>query len=229
VGRRHRFVLVPILNVDGRERFPEHTHSIGCTADNHSLIVMGRKQDGEILRWPDGMRVYPVPVEEMSPLGSYYNDAGLNLFEDLAFGGLAQPETQALFRLCARELPDCTILSHTDNGSLVQPPSAFVPAHYQQRSDEVGALVGMRCAREGFPKYRIPDSPTLYAGDYFCQSDAVYHACGALPLVIEFPYGGPERVPGTHREILDLGLAVLDEVALFGSIYRFRPPEPRAR
>jgi hypothetical protein len=174
VGRKHRFVLIPILNVDGRERFREHVHSIGCTPDYHSIVVMGRTKDGEILRWPDGMRVFPIPVEEMSLLGSYYNDAGINLFEDIAFDGTAQPETQALMRVCQRELPDCVILSHTDHGSLVQPPSAFVPKHFKQRSDEVGAVVGMRCAREGFPRYRIPDSPYLYAGDYFAQSDMVY-------------------------------------------------------
>jgi len=85
--------------------------------------------------------------------------------------------------------------------------------------------VGMRCHKEGFPKYEIPRRPTFYAGEVFYQSDAVYHACGGLPLTVEFPCGW-QNLPDSHRGILDIGLAVLDEIAFFGAAYRFRPRDP---
>jgi hypothetical protein len=125
-------------------------------------------------------------------------------------------------------MPDCVILAHSDNGSLVQPPSSFVPEHYKQRSDQIAAAVGNRCARDGLKKYRIPKSPKTYAGDQFYQSDAIYHACGALPLVVEFPCGW-QNVPDNHAEILDISLTVLEEIAAFGNRYRFRPQDPAAK
>jgi len=32
---------------------------------------------------------------------------------------------------------------------------------------------------------------------------------------VEFPYGGSQKVPDTHRDAPDIGLAVLDEIALY--------------
>ena len=221
-GRKHRFCIVPILNVDGRRRYADHVHWIGCDADYQSMVTMGRLRSGEILRWPDAKVNWPVPVERMSHLGSYYNDAGYNLVYDGPHAGDCQPETTALIRLCRREMPDVVVLSHSNHGSLVDAPASYIPASFKQKTDQLGAAVGMRCLRAGLAKSGIAQRSTSYAGDIFYQGDAVYHACGALPVLIEFPCGW-ENVPDNHRSILDIGLAVLEEVAVFGAHYRFRP------
>jgi hypothetical protein len=224
-GRKHRFLLIPILNVDGRERALDHVHWINVDADYFMMISQGLTREGEILKWPTAKLRCPIPPDSVQILGTYYNDAGMNLVYDAPFGPDCQPETAALLAFCRREMPDCVILSHSNNGSLVDAPSAFIPTHYKQKVHQVAAVVGMRCYKEGFPKHEIPRRPTFYAGEVFYQSDAVYHACGALPLTIEFPCGW-QNLPSTHRDILDIGLAVLDELALFGSAYRFRPKDP---
>jgi len=220
-GRGFRFVIVPILNVDGRERWRDHVHWIGCETEYFSLITQGRWKTGEILHWPEGKVHWPMPLEELSHLGSYYNDAGYNLVYDGALAGDCQPETTALIRLARREMPDVTILSHSNNGSLVEAPASYMPAAFKQKAAQIGAVVGMRCLREGFVKDNIVSRPASYAGEVFYQGDALYHACGTLPVLIEFPQGW-QGVPDNHRDILDIGLAVLDEVAVFGDRYRFR-------
>lgn len=224
-GRKHRFIMIPLLNVDGRVRALDHVTFMGCNPDYFSMITQGLKKDGTIFQWPTSKLHFPIPVNDFKIVGTYFNDAGVNLVYDTPFGGDCQPETTALLRLCRRELPDLVLLSHSNNGSLVEPPSQFIPVHYRQKSDQIGAVVGMRCAREGFKKYAMPRSPTTYAGDQYYQSDGVYHACGALPVVVEFPCGW-QNVPGTHQGILDIGLAVLDEISRFGNRYRFRPRDP---
>ena len=222
-GRKHRHLIVPILNVDGRERFLDHEQFINCGLDYYYMICQGRwKATGEVLHWPVPKRYFPMPLAALDVLGSYFNDAGYNLVYDGPFGADCQPETTALMRYCRRERPDCVILSHSNNGSLVSEPSANIPPAYKQRSTLVGGVVGMRCARDGFPKFAIPANAGSLIGGEFYQSDAIYHVCGALPLLIEFPWGY-QNLPDNHDQILDIGLAVIDEVSRFGARYRFRP------
>jgi hypothetical protein len=165
-----------------------------------------------------------MPLAELSHLGSYYNDAGYNLVYDGPHAGDCQPETTALIRYCRREMPDVVILSHSNNGSLVEAPASYIPPAFRQKAHQIAAVVGMRRHKAGLAKSRMPARPTSYAGDIFYQADAVHHACGALPVLVEFPQGW-ENLPDNHRDILDIGLAVLDEIAIFGGRYRFRPPE----
>ena len=224
-GRKHRFLIIPILNVDGRERALDHVHWINCDPDYFSMVSQGINAKGKILQWPDGKLLFPRPKSDRL-LGTYYNDAGVNLPYDAALGADCQPENAALLRYARREMPDCVILSHSNNGSLVEPASSFIPRHFRQRSEQIAAVVGMRCARESYVKFRVPKAPTSYAGDVFYQSDALYHACGALPLTIEFPCGW-QNLPDNFSDILDVGLTVLGEVCAFGARYRFRPLDPR--
>ncbi|MDA0839167.1 MAG: M14 family zinc carboxypeptidase [Planctomycetota bacterium] len=225
-ARQHRYLIIPTLNVDGRERALDHVQWVNCNPKYYSMISQGRTNDGQILQWPTSKLQFPIPSDEMEILGTYFNDAGYNLVYDGPLAGDCQPETTALMRYCRREMPDCVILSHTDNGSLVQPPSAFVPDHVKQRIDQMAAVAGSACARKGLPKSRVPKSPKSYCGDSFYQSDAVYHACGAVPLLIEFPCGWQNN-PDNHGDILEIGLTVLHELAAFGGHYRFRPIDPR--
>jgi hypothetical protein len=51
-GRQLRVVIVPFLNIDGRERFREFRHFIGMHPDDYRLITNGRWTNGELLGWP---------------------------------------------------------------------------------------------------------------------------------------------------------------------------------
>jgi len=222
-GRKHRFVIIPILNVDGRERFHDQRQFINCNLEYYYMICQGRwRATGEVLHWPIPKQYFPMPLEELEVLGSYFNDAGVNLVYDTPFGSDCQPETDALMRLCRRELPDCAILSHSNNGSLVSAGSANIPPAERMRAAQIGAVVGMACARKGLSKSRIPDSAATYAGGEFYQSDAVYHVSGALPMLVEFPWGY-QNLPDNHDEIVDIGMTVLHAITAFGNRYGYRP------
>jgi hypothetical protein len=225
-GRQLRVVIVPFFNIDGRERFREFRHFIGMHPDDYRLITNGRWKDGELLGWPESKLQHPVPTDRVDVLGSYYNDHGVNLVYDDAIGGTCEPETRTLVEFLRRERPDCVLCSHSNNGSLVEPGSSFIPTHFRQRVVEIGALVGSRCRREGMKKFGIPTRTDAYSGQTFYQTDVIYHCCGALPLLIEFPCGY-QNLPDSHDEILDIGLFALEEVVAFGTAYRFRPPDPK--
>jgi hypothetical protein len=227
-GRQHRFLIIPILNVDGRERALDHRHFIGVDPDYFGMITQGMFQDGRVLHWPESKLYQPMTRDRFKLFGTYVNDAGVNLVYDSPFASGCQPETDALIRYCRREMPDCVMLSHSNNGSLVCEPSSYIPAHYKQRVAQISAVVGMRCRRAGFAKFGIPQSATSYAGEMFYQTDAVHHACGALPVMVEFPEGW-QNLPDNHKDILDIGLAVIDEVCAFGNRYRFRPRDPKRK
>jgi len=148
-GRKLRVVIVPFLNIDGRERFREFRHFIGVHPDDYRLITNGRWKDGELLGWPDSKLHHPVPPDRVDVLGSYYNDRGVNLVYDDALGDVCEPETRALLQFLRRERPDCVLCSHSNNGSLVESASSYIPAHFRQRVAQIGALVGSRCSAKG--------------------------------------------------------------------------------
>ncbi len=216
-GRKLRFTIIPLLNVDGRERAAHMRNFIGVDPHYFDMITQGLSSEGEILSWESNKGFFPQPQRKV--LGSYFNDAGVNLVYDCQLGPDMQPENAALLRFCRREMPDCVILSHSNNGSLVAEPSELMPNTFVGRVLAVGAAVGRRCRREGFPNGDIPNGT---GGRMFYQSDAIFHACGALPLLVEFPEGW-ENVPDNHTEIVDIGLAAIDEIASFGIERGFRP------
>jgi hypothetical protein len=166
-------------------------------------------------------------VDKVAFLGTYFNDNGYNLVYDFGFaGGECQPETRALGRFIRDELPDCVLCSHSDNGSLVQPPDSFIPPHYRQRQLQIGAIAGSRPKYEGMKKWAVTQRLETYAGHQFYQTDMIYHISGALPLVVEFPCGY-QNYPDNHGEILDLGMTVIEEIVKFGTYFGFKPRDPK--
>jgi len=221
-GRKLRIVIVPFLNIDGRERYREIRHFIGVDGEEYQLVTQGTWKNGERLRYPHSKQFWPVPPEKVGMMGSYYNDAGYNLVYDHGFGPHCQPETAGLIEFLQEEMPDCVLCSHTNNGNLVQQTSCFVPEHYRHRVVQIGGVVGARNYREGMKKYGLP---RLFYPFTFYQTDMIYHVCGALSFIVEFPCGWQNN-PDNPDEILDIGMYTLEEVAAFGTAYGFRPREP---
>jgi len=225
-GRKLRIVVIPFFNIDGRARFAEFRQFVGVEPEDYRWMSQGNWKNGEKLVWPKSKLVSPIPKDEVTHLGSYFNDNGVNLVYDAGLGVEPQPETRALLEYLREEMPDCVMLSHTDNGSLCQPADAYVPHHYQQRQVQIGAVVGARCKREGAKKHGITQRLVSYAGQILYQTDLVYHACGALPLLVEYPCGY-QNYPNNLNDILDNCMYVIEEVVAFGNAYRFRPKDPK--
>jgi hypothetical protein len=225
-ARKLRFTFIPFLNMDGRMRFDEIRHIVNAHPEDGGLISQGLYKDGTRLKWPTSKLTWPLPLEKLEILGSYFNDNGINLVYDNGIGGTCQPETAALVRFIKEEMPDCVMLSHTNNGSLICEISSFIPAHFRQRVAQISAVAGMACAEAGYAKSAIVERTDTYAGQIFYQADMIYHACGALPLLAEFPCGYQNNPP-THGEVLDICLKVIEETISFGTAKGFRPRDPR--
>jgi hypothetical protein len=226
-GRKLRVVVIPTLNVDGRMRHAEVTHFLDKDAAEYREICQGDWKTGEKITWPKSKLHFPIPPDQVKKMGGYFNDCGVNLVYDTGLGCDPQPETAALLRLCREEMPDCAVCSHTNRGSLVETPDSFVPSYYRQRQVQIGAIVGARCLREGvIRRYAVPQGTQGYAGEVFYQTDLIYHACGALPLLVEFP-AGYKNFPYTFHEVLDIGMCALEEILGFGAADRFRPHVPQ--
>ena len=228
-GRKLRIVVIPTFNMDGRLRHAEVTHFLDKEAEAYRQICQGDWKTGEPLVWPKSKLINPIPPDKIKKMGSYFNDHGVNLVYDTLLGVEPQPETRALLRLCREEMPDCAVCSHTDRGSLVQPPDSFIPSYYRQRQAQIGAIAGARCVREGIiRRYAVPQRTQGYAGEVFYQTDLIYHTCGALPLLVEFPVGY-KNFPYTFNAVVDIGLCVLEEIICFGTADRFRPQDPQRK
>lgn len=217
---KFRIVFIPFLNIDGRERNTNLRTFLPFDRDAYDRVTMGEKTNGELSRWPECKTHAPQPVETFKNLGSYFNDAGVNLVYDDFFGE-QQPETRALMKLCARELPDATILSHTNQGSLIEHAVSFIPRPYQLSLTQISGAVGQRIAAAGFPP-RLVMKPDPYCGPVFYHTDALHHHCGTLPILLEFP-GGTDAPVDTHEAILDLSMIAIEETFSFGVNYGFRP------
>jgi len=228
-GRKLRIVVIPTFNMDGRLRYQDITHFLDSDAEHCREICQGDWKTGEKLVWPKSKLVCPIPPDKVKKMGGYFNDNGVNLVYDTGLGIEPQPETKALLRFCREEMPDCVICSHTNRGSLVESPDSFIPSYYRQRQAQIGAIAGARCQREGIIRgYAVPQRTHGYAGEVFYQTDLIYHTCGALPLLVEFPVGY-KNYPYTFNEVVDIGMGVLEEIICFGTTDRFRPCDPQRK
>jgi len=111
-----RIVLLPLVNPDGRARFPIRMEpNRGGDADSftvHEYLNTGGKKDGSIIGWPEVKEYIPMDFAQFGFPGGYPNDAGVNIMHDDFFGS-PQPETRMLFDLTATEKPDLIINMHT--------------------------------------------------------------------------------------------------------------------
>jgi hypothetical protein len=221
-AQKMRLVFVLHANPDGRVRVRTNNNR-ALAPELYAQLIFGVWKTGETIQYGDSKRYFPMPLEDVSWLGAYFNDGGVNLVHDNFLLPTAQPESHALAALYHAETPDCVILSHTNAGSLVMGPSPFLPAAVQHQQSKIGVLVGMRLRREGSTRYRIPEcGPGEILPPTFHHEHVPYFVCGAVPLLVEYPSGYPP-VCETLDQILDIGLTVFEEVFTFGNAYRFRP------
>lgn len=226
-ARQLRLVVIPFYNIDGRQRIAWHRHSIGVAPAAYGQLSLGVRKDGQPLQWPDFKREYPVNPADYAFLGAAFNDNGYNLVYDCGLAEEPQPETQGLLRFLRTERPDCVLCGHSNSGSLVESgPLATIPERFLRRTAQFCGAVSQRCLREGFEVSTLTEADDR-GGSYACfyQTDMIYHCCGALPVVVEFPRGNirAER----FDELLDIGLCVFEEILALGVAKGFIPDWPQ--
>src|SRR5690606_3714932 len=117
-------------------------------------VTQGTLPDGTPLAWPDCKHVFPIPVGGV--LGTYYNDAGVNLNHDRFLDAERAPETDALLSFYLEQMPDATVLSHTDQGTLVGSPPPYVPVEMQHHYSRIGGAVAYELRRRRLPIFSYP-------------------------------------------------------------------------
>lgn len=218
-----RLLLVPWLNVDGVARWPI-PNTAGVPAALYDRCLQGIAADGSKYAYPAAKRIWPIPPEKTAFMGSYYNDAGVNLQYD-AWSLERQPETLAWMRYYLGERPDGALILHCNDGTMIGWPPYYVPPGFQHQDSRIGGAVRARLLREGLEVGRLSWATLPGLGrPYMDQVAAVYHVCGAMPLMCELPSGVASR-PFTCDQLLDIGLLTFEEVLAYAHRDGLRPYE----
>jgi Zinc carboxypeptidase len=228
MARKCRILIIPWLNPDGTAR-----QTIPCSAgmpqDLYNRFTQGVKKDGTILTYPSCKKYYPIPLDEIAYLGTYYNDKGYNLQYDYTEIE-RQSETKTWMKYYLEEKPDTVMSWHCDSGSMIFPPSTLMPVGFQHQASRIGAVVKQRLTRDGYNVHRqswvqLPGHGKSHA---LQQPSSIYHSCGALPILCEMP-AGTDFKPFTADEMLDIGLITIEELLFYALEDGLRPYEYRPK
>jgi hypothetical protein len=223
LARGCRVVFIPWLNPDGVARWPT-PNPTGLPHELYQRINQGVLKDGTPLRYPEVKKYFPIPIERVSWLGAYYNDAGVNLQYDFCTVR-RQPETTAWMEYYLAERPDGILVSHCNAGTMIDTPEYYTPPGHQHLVNRLGGAVRARLLREGFAIGRLSWGMLPGMGKPFLsQIGAIYHVCGGTPFLCEFPVGTKEY-PFSLDAMLDIGLLTFEEVLAFAHADGFRPYE----
>jgi Zinc carboxypeptidase len=227
MAKQYRILIIPWLNPDGTDRA-----GIPCPAgmplELYSRLTMGVNKDGSPCKYPENKKQYPVPLDNIAYLGSYYNDHGYNLQYDFCEID-RQPETKAWMKYYLAEKPDAVVAWHCDSGSMISSPPALLPVGFQHQVSRIGGAVKQSLSRKGYDITRLSWAQLPGTGkDNLTQVEAIYHVCGALPLLCELP-AGTSNQPFTPDEMLDISLITLEELLFFELEDGFRPYEYRQK
>ncbi|MFO7535290.1 MAG: M14 family zinc carboxypeptidase [Kiritimatiellia bacterium] len=226
MARAVRLCIVPWLNIDGAARSPVAHHS-NMPASLSASLVGGVKNDGTVLRYPAFKNNFPIPPADMAFMGTYFNDAGVNLQYDFCLPR-RQPETTAWMDYYLGERPDGVVIWHCNAGSLIGPPGFYLPPGHQIEEARIGGAVHARLLREGYDHPiagRMSWASLPGMGKPFIeQSTAVYHACGALPVMCELPTGG-NGCDASCDDLLTIGLLTIEEILRYAHNEGLRPYE----
>lgn len=223
LARQTRLAIIPWLNIDGATRWP-FNHSAGLPQALYDVCSFGIRHSGEKYTYPHHKALCPIPPDETAFMGSYFNDAGVNLQYDFCLPQ-RQPETTAWMEYYLDEKPDGVLIWHCNAGSMIGPPAYYLPPGHQHEESRIGGAVRSRLLREGLSIGRMSWAGLPGLGKpLFSQIDAVYHVCGGTPVMCELPVG-LQNNPFTHEEMLDIGLITLEEVLAYAHTDGLRPYE----
>jgi hypothetical protein len=223
-ARIDRLLVIPILNTDGRARIP--LRMIAHRGEDytvHEYLNTGGKKDGTLIGWPQCKEHIPLDFATVGFPGGYPNDAGVNVQHD-DFLGAPQPETRALFDLCARERPDLTINMHT-GANFMHPLRPFVEPALTPWFEDYYRRLLTRLTQE---QLQASDDATVHANPAR-ERQSVYNLdtalnlhCGTLSILIESPSHNFSRAKRngapffhTPENLLDAQLLAHEEALRF--------------
>ncbi|MHC4716092.1 MAG: M14 family zinc carboxypeptidase [Planctomycetota bacterium] len=223
LARQTRIVIIPWLNPDGTARWPLLNAS-EAPSELVQACTQGIAADGTPYTYPASKAIQPIPPAQTALMGAYYNDSGVNLQYDFC-AVQRQPETTAWMAYYLRQRPDAVVVWHCNAGSLIGPPEAYLPVGHQHEINRIGAVVRRRLVGEGYPVGRLSwvDLPGM-GKPAMNQVSAVYHVCGALPILCELP-GGAEPNVLSCDQLLDIGLLTIEEILDHAHCDGLRPYE----
>jgi hypothetical protein len=214
---RFRILLIPCLNPDGRDRFPFDIVA-GETLDTLAHYSLGLWKDGTACKWPECKAIHPV-LDEVSYLGSYYNDHGVNVMHDNFFNPMAN-EAKLILKLADEEAPDFSVLLHGGGNN---------PSHFKQTT-YVPFFLKVKAHRFEEILYEylelkdiqhevqdiIPVDGDTYPPPSFNLSSAIHHVSGGLSLLFESNSGlDAGGLKLTCDQILDCHLVLFEQMLKF--------------
>jgi hypothetical protein len=222
-----RLLIVPWLNMDGAHRCILPNPS-GASAPLYDACTFGMDVDGHPNRYLTTKNCWPVPPEKAAHMGAYFNDAGYNLQYDFCQPE-RQPETVAWMKYYLAERPDGVLALHGNAGTLIGPAEAYLPEGFQHEVSRLGGAIRQRLVRDGLPSGRLSWVGLPGMGKPFInQISAIYHVCGALPILHELPSGAEPAVM-TPDVMLDCSLVTFEEFLLYAHHDGLRPYEWREK
>lgn len=221
LSQKTRIVMIPWLNIDGAQRWPI-PNTAGISLELYQRCTQGVARDGTLHRHSEAKLLFPIPPGNTAYLGSYFNDAGINLQYDFCEVE-RQPETIAWMKYYLDERPDGIVIWHCDSGTLLAFTGYYLPIGHQHCYSRLSGMVRGRMLREGF---NVPRNGWGYLPNmgkpYVTQMDATYLSCGGLPILCELPAGADNK-PFTLDEMLDIGLLTIEEILSFAHTDGLRP------
>ena len=212
-----RLLLIPCMNPDGRARVPVDS-VVGMSMEQLRYHVQGAWKDGTLCGWPECKAIHPL-LNEVSHLGGYFNDDGVNMMHDQFFMPMAQ-ETKDLMKLVDEEAVDATIQLHGGTNCTNQIlNTAYVPYFIKQRQYELAKRVREVSQDKGL-SYVVNEineqDGSAEPPPSFNLTSALHHVSGGMSMTYETNMG--LDAPGeqySYEEILE------SHYVLFQEMFRF--------
>ncbi len=215
-----RVIIVPCGNPDGRRRVP-YDSFVGLPVNIMTKYGQGTRKDGSLWGWPGTKSVHPMKGD-VSILGAYFNDDGINMMHDDFFSPMSE-ETKAIMDIARREAPDMTVSLHSHGNPPRILPAAYEAWFMKERIDELMKKLNVRYEKEGLPHppFDWLGNPGVEDKQFpprtsFNLISALHHVSGTMAFTFECPHGTTsERSPEpivSHDEILDIQLILYEEM-----------------
>lgn len=223
LGRKHpkllnlmeqcHLIFVPCANPDGRARVPFESVA-GMPLAEFRRYDQGVWADGTTCDWPECKRIHP--IQNISVLGGYFNDDGINLMHDDFFNPMAK-ETSLLLELGTQHAPDIIANLHgaANMGYGIYAPG-YAAAQDRDGARRFEAQLGNALTKSGF---RFIQTNCFTDAPEFNLTTALYLTCGGLSLTWESYQGvvgpdGAEPPETVHQDILDAHLLFFEQALM---------------
>ncbi|NLW51467.1 MAG: hypothetical protein GXY85_11600 [Candidatus Brocadiaceae bacterium] len=210
LAERCRLLILPTGNPDGLARFEPGTLQ-GLEGDDIRFWGQGTWSDGRLCGWPQCKRVHPMRADQVSFLGCYYDDAGVNPMHD-EFTRAMSASAPAILDVARREGPDLTAVLHSSGHAPHFGRPAYTPLAVQEHVRALYRVFQARLEPLGIPSGGAPE-PRPEGGEFPASlnlTGMLYHVCGGVPFTFECPHGvrtDRVRLLGLE-EILEVQLAL---------------------